>query len=374
MWEFKQKATRLRTYQLAILTALFAQRKGQLFLGTRDAHVGEASLFVDVVFIDTALVRQQTLFHADQEHIRELQAFRGVQRHKLYLVELFIAFAALHHVAQRKTRDDLRQRHRFVEIGTFQHLRHPAKELVDVLHAHLRRFRAGRGFKQPGFIIDTANEIAYRRDRFTLRQHGHFLQPACEARQRFVTAPGQRLGKPHIKTGGKETLIALVRPLAELLQRRRADFALRRVHNAQKGAVVVRVRQHAQIGQQIFDFRAREERRTAGNTIRDAVLHQHLFKHPRLVVAAIQDGVIFVLRLINKVVRDKLAGDALRLMIFMIGSKHFQLGAIAQFGKEFFLKDMRVIGDKNVGGFQNAPGRSVILFKLNHLERREILA
>ncbi len=158
------------------------------------------------------------------------------------------------------------------------------------------------------------------------------------------------------------------------MQRRGADLALRRVDDTQEGAVVVRVGQHAQIGQQIFNFRAREERRAAGDFVRDAVLHQHLFKDPRLVIAAIKDRIVFVIGFINKVVGDQFPGHALRFMIFIVGGEHFQLSAVSQFGKQTLFKNVRVVGDQNVSGFQNTPGGAIVLLKLDNLQRREVLA
>ena len=158
------------------------------------------------------------------------------------------------------------------------------------------------------------------------------------------------------------------------MQRRRADFTFRRVHDTQKGAVVIRVGEYTQIGQQIFDFRAREEGGSAGNFVRDAVLHQHLFKDARLVVAAIQDRVIFIFRFIDEVVRNQLARHALRFMLFIIGTEHFELRAIAKFREKAFFEDVRVIGNQDICRFQDAPGGAVVLFQLDHLQRRKIFA
>lgn len=57
--QFQQKTARLWPHQFAVLTALFAQGKSQLFLRAGDTNVGKATLFIDVVFINAALVRQQ---------------------------------------------------------------------------------------------------------------------------------------------------------------------------------------------------------------------------------------------------------------------------------------------------------------------------
>ncbi len=81
-------------------------------------------------------------------------------------------------------------------------------------------------------------------------------------------------------------------------------------NTSQYELVKLLVGQRAQIGQQIFNFRTRKERRAAGDFVRDAVLHQHLFKDPRLVIAAIKNRVVFVIGFINEVVGDQLPGHA----------------------------------------------------------------
>ena len=93
-----------------------------------------------------------------------------MESHQLHLIQLFIRFAALHHVAQGKAGDHLGQGHRLIDFAAFQHLGHPGKQLVDVFHAHFRGFRAGRGFIQPGFVVDPANQIAHGVDRLAFGQ------------------------------------------------------------------------------------------------------------------------------------------------------------------------------------------------------------
>ena len=224
-----------------------------------------------------------------------------MQRHQLHLIQLFFTLSTLHHVAQSKAGNDLGQGHRLFQLTAFQHLRHPAEQRIDVFHTHFSRFRARRGFIQPGFVINTVDQIAHSGNRFALRQALNFTQPVRKAGQRVIPAPGQCLAKPHIKAGGKQAFITRHRPFTQLLQRGRTDFTLWRVYDAQKCAVVIRVAQHAQVGQQIFNLRTREERCSAGNFVRDTVLHQKLFEHARLMITAIKDGVVFILRLVHKV-------------------------------------------------------------------------
>ena len=72
-------------------------------------------------------------------------------------------------------------------------------------------------------------------------------------------------------------------------------------------------------------------------------------------VAAIQDRVILIGGFINKVMSDEFTGNALRLMVFVIGGEHLQLYAIAQFGKQALLENVRIIGDQDVRRLQDAP-------------------
>ena len=60
------------------------QGERQQFLGARDADVTESSLLVDgrAIFIDAAMVRQDSFFHADHIDLWELQAFGAVQGHQ----------------------------------------------------------------------------------------------------------------------------------------------------------------------------------------------------------------------------------------------------------------------------------------------------
>ena len=48
----------------------------------RDAHVGQAALLLDVLLVEGALVREDALLHAGDEHDRELEALGVVHRHQ----------------------------------------------------------------------------------------------------------------------------------------------------------------------------------------------------------------------------------------------------------------------------------------------------
>ncbi|MPN25586.1 hypothetical protein SDC9_172998 [bioreactor metagenome] len=151
------------------------------------------------------------------------------------------------------------------------------------------------------------------------------------------------------------------------MQRGGADFTLWRIHNTQERAVIIRIGQHPQIGQQVFNFRTREERRSTGDFVGDPVLHEEFFEYSRLVVAAIQNGVIFVFRFIYKVMGDEFPGHPLGFVLLIIRTQNFEFRAISQLGKKPFFKDVRVIGNEDVRRLQDPPGGAVVLLQLDHL-------
>jgi hypothetical protein len=84
----------------AVQAALLGVGEIQLLHGARGAHVAEAALLLDAFrIVEAALVREQPVFHAAQEHHRELEALGGVQRHHLHAVFPLrgLAFAGLQH-------------------------------------------------------------------------------------------------------------------------------------------------------------------------------------------------------------------------------------------------------------------------------------
>jgi hypothetical protein len=76
----------------------------------------------------------------------------------------------------------------------------------------------------------------------------------------------------------------------QLLQRAGADAAGREVDHPQEAGVVVAVLDQAQIGQRVLDFGPLEEAQAAVDAVGDAGVEQRRFDHPRLGVAAVEDG------------------------------------------------------------------------------------
>ncbi|MOA57747.1 hypothetical protein D3C78_1819850 [compost metagenome] len=69
---------------------------------------------------------------------------------------------------------------------------------------------------------------------------------------------------------------------------------------------------------------------------------------------------------------DQFPHHPLGLVIFIVGRDHLQLFAVAQFGEQAFFKDVRVVGNQDIGGLQNTFAGTVVLLKLDHLQRRKI--
>ena len=91
--EFGDEARRLALQPVARAFALPAMGDGKRQLRTGDADVHQPALFVDLSVLDALAMRQQSLFDADQEHVRKLQAFSGMQRrqaHRIGILSLFI--------------------------------------------------------------------------------------------------------------------------------------------------------------------------------------------------------------------------------------------------------------------------------------------
>ena len=82
----------------------------------------------------------------------------------------------------------------------------------------------------------------------------------------------------------------LFRVIRQFLHRRIPDAAPRDIHDAPETDVVAEIRQEAQIGHDIFDFLAPEERHVADQRIREPFEIHRFFQRTRLRVHAIQNG------------------------------------------------------------------------------------
>src|SRR4051794_20164088 len=84
----------------AVQATLLGVGEIELLHGPRNADIAEPSLFFEAVdVVERALMREQAVFHAREEHDRELEALRAVQAHHLHAVfpGVRLAFAGFEH-------------------------------------------------------------------------------------------------------------------------------------------------------------------------------------------------------------------------------------------------------------------------------------
>ena len=198
-------------------------------------------------------------------------------------------------------------------------------------------------------------------------------QPVAEVAQSGETAPGEGLLQPQLEAGGKQALAALVGVVAQLLQGGGANLAARQVHHSQEGVVIIRIHQQPQVGHDVLDLGTGEKRGATADAIGDAVLHQHLLQEPRLVIAAIEHGIVGPARTVHEAMAHDLRRHPFRLVLLVLGRQHPHRLAVIQLGEELLVEDVGVIGNQDIGALENAPLRAVVLLQLDDIEGGKIL-
>ncbi len=181
------------------------------------------------------------------------------------------------------------------------------------------------------------------------------------------------LFQPQLEAGGKQALAALIGVLTQLLERGGTDLAPRQVDHSQEGGVLVRIHQQLEVGHDVLDLGTREEGGAARDAIGDAVGHQRLLEDARLMVAPVEDGVILEAGAIHELVTHQLGGDALRLVLLVLGKQHLELHPLVQLGEEGLVVDVGVVGDQDVGALEDAPLGAVVLLQLDEPQIGEVL-
>ena len=118
--------------------------------------------------------------------------------------------------------------------------------------------------------------------------------------------------------GQRDALLARV--VVQHLHGGVAEAALGHVDDALEGEVVGRLRDHAQIGERVADFRALVEARAADHAIGQAELDEAVFEFAHLERGAHQDG-----DLVERVVLAALARLALQLLDLLADGARFFL-------------------------------------------------
>ena len=149
------------------------------------------------------------------------------------------------------------------------------------------------------------------------------------------------------------------------------DAAGRFVNDTLEGAVIVAVRDQAQVRQRVLDFSALEEAQTAINPIGNSGVDQPFLKNARLRVRAIQNGRIGArIALCDPVTQA--TDDKVGFVALVVRRVHLDGLAVCALGPQVLAHARTVIGDHGICGVQNGAGRAVVLFELDDQGAREI--
>jgi hypothetical protein len=149
---FVDEARRVAGAHFAAGLAALAVADAEAALGAGDADVHQAAFFLDLVFVDRALVGQQAFFDADEEDVLELQALGGVQGGQLNLVEFGVVL--VEHGDQADGLDHVHQRLAVLLALSAQ----PAGEIAHVAPLGFG-FPRLAAFVQPGFVVDGLEHV-----------------------------------------------------------------------------------------------------------------------------------------------------------------------------------------------------------------------
>ena len=280
----------------------------QALAGAGDADIHQAAFFFHFVFINAGLMRQQPFFQPDQKDVGKFQPFGGVQGGKLHAVEIFVVF--VEHGDERDGLDEFKQ----VATLFLPFAPQPLHEFEHVVPA-----RAGVAFviagKQPGFVVNGLQEFGKQGvGRFAFCAAGDVLLQAGAVLHGFERAGTEHFGQGVVQAGGKEAEFVLGSKAAERFNRARTNAAPWRGEAADEGQVVIRIGQHAQPGGEVADFGFFKKRLPTREHVRNALGAQVLLKQTRLMVAAVQNGVVGVAGAATKAVRADAVDDAARFV------------------------------------------------------------
>ncbi|MEZ5978716.1 MAG: hypothetical protein R3F34_10900 [Planctomycetota bacterium] len=344
----------------AAARALRAPAHGQAVLRARDADVRESTLLLHRVVGDGARVREDALLETDEEHLAELEPLGGVQRHEVHDV----AFAGLLVVVAGVERE-------LLEEAPQAGLLAPAAVVVGELDQVLDGAPALRARQVVGVVAVDLGAVAH-----ALHQFAHGLAEVFVAhaslplRERLDEGSARaRRGLRHALDAVEEGLLHALpaRTGRHLLERRVADAARRAVRDAQEADVVVRVRGGAQVGEDVADLLAIEERRSADEHVRDAAQAQLALEHARLLRRAEEDREVAVgeLRVLHALL-DAVA-DRVGLGRVVRRREGLERRAVAARRTHRLVVPHRVVADHPVRALEDLVRRAVVRLELDDL-------
>ncbi len=142
-----------------------------------------------------------------------------------------------------------------------------------------------------------------------------------------------------------------------------SDAARGRVDDAQERGFVVRVIEHAQVGEDVFYFAAVVKRLAANQHVRNFFAAELQFKRSRLLVGAAQNGDVAALD--GGVFQSQFdIGDgASSLVGFVLALHDGGCEAAETGGTQHFVVTVAVESDQAVGEFENGVAGAVVVFE-----------
>ena len=202
------------------------------------------------------------------------------------------------------------------------------------------------------------------------------LAPADEvveqAEQRGARARAELVGRAQIPARGHQALADVARGAAQQLQGRLAEPALGQIDDALEREVVVRLMDHAQIGDRVADLGALVEARAADHAVRQAEIDEALLEGAGLEARPHQHGDVVEAAAGALMGLDLLADEA-RLLLVVPQGRDAHPAAVLALGPERLAEARAVVRDQARGGAQDVPGRAVVALEPHHARAREIL-
>ena len=335
-----------------------------------DADVKQPPLLVHRAFHFRAVVRQQPLLQPDEINVRKLQSLRRVQRDQRHAAALrffvLLLLLAQHHVIEK-----IAQALAFgllVILKPPDHFHDLVLPLQPLVLRLARALEVGEVARLPDERAQHLGLLGKRGVQLRLPR----IEKARERRDRLRCPLAQSAPKLPVLQRRKHAAPLVDAQLRGALHDRWPDAACRRVDDPQQRNVVVRVQQHARVGQQILDLPRVEKTAAADHAIRNVQLAQMRLDHPRLGVHAEEDREVLVLRALGHGALGNLAGDEIRLLPVIAHPDHAHLCAALVRAPELLRTAARVVFDERVGRAKDGVRRAVILLQLDHRRVRKV--
>ena len=160
--------------------------------------------------------------------------------------------------------------------------------------------------------------------------------------------------------------------MMHLLQCLGAKPALGLVVDPLKREIVLRLRDHAQIGESVADFRSLIKAKSANNPVIDPNLDEAVFKFARLILRSYQDGDLIQRRAFALQPFDLFA-DAARFFGCVPDTDNADLVAAIRLGPKCLFGSVRIRADQACAGAQDEGRGAVVLFLPHHVGAGELL-